>query len=653
METNFKQSHSFIVFNGSIIVSLAILILSIIFPEATLKYLKDIQNFLSIKFSWFYTLSITVIFFSILYLCISKFGSIKLGPDHAKPQYGNISWFAMLFSAGMGIGIMFFGVGEPLMHFMSPPNAEPQSIEAAREAMKITFFHWGFSAWAVYGIVAIVLAFFAYRHNLPLTLRSAFYPIVGDKIYGKFGDIVDIFAVVSTLFGVTTSLGYGVLQVNAGFNHLFGVPISATTQIIFIAIITVLVTISVLSGLDKGIKILSNTNMALAILFLFFILFLGNTTELLKALVENTGNYISSFVGDTFKLYAYKKQNDAWLGGWTILYWTWWLSWSPFVGLFIAKISRGRSIREFVVGVLFVPAGFTFMWMSFFGNSAISLVQGGFTELVGMVNKDVSLALFIFLEKFPLSSVLSLIATFMIILFFITSADSAALVMDMLCLRGSNKQVKWQRAFWAIMIGVLSATLLYIGGLSALQSMTMIAALPLTLALLGSIYGLFKALNVDIYKKDSQNTIVASFARGGTYDWKERLKGIIEHPDKDDAKGFLNTVARPAFKEVCDEFKNNNLDANLTYNIKDNKIEVIVKLGEEQDFIYGVKLIKTQMPEFASDMLDMYYRGEVYLAEGGQDYDVIGWSKGAIINDIVEQYAKHIHFLYKVRQDLN
>lgn len=643
-----KISHSYIVFNGSVLLSLSILILSVAMPEMTLKYLKAIQNFLSVKLSWFFTLSVTIIFFSVLFLCLSRFGEIKLGQDHTTPQYSNISWFAMLFSAGMGIGIMFFGVGEPLMHFLTPPNATPQSVEAAKEAMRITFFHWGFSAWAIYGIVAIVLAFFAYRHDLPLTLRSAFYPILGDKIYGKFGDIIDIFAVVSTLFGVTTSLGYGVLQVNAGFNHLFNLPISLTTQIIFIAIITMFVTLSVISGLDKGVKILSNTNMAFALLFLAFILILGDTTELLKALVENTGNYISHFVGDTFKLYAYKKQNDAWLGGWTILYWTWWLSWSPFVGLFIAKISRGRTIREFVVGVLFVPAGFTFMWMSFFGNSAINFVLNGYEKLALMVNSDVSLALFIFLEKFPLSSVLSLVATIMIVLFFITSADSAAIVMDMLCLRGSDKKIKWQRVFWAVLIGVISAILLWLGGMAALQSMTMITALPLTLALLGSIYGLFKALNIDLHKKDSQNIIVASFARGGSKDWRGRLRGIIEHPNKDDAREFLSEIAFFAFSEVCDEFLKNGLTAKLNFEPEKNKIELNVRLGDEREFIYGVRLVRAEAPDYVSGA--MYYRGEVYLSEGGQDYDVIGWSKEALINDMVEQYAKHVHFLYKVRQ---
>lgn len=279
------------------------------------------------------------------------------------------------FSAGMGIGLMFFGVAEPVMHYLSPPVGTPETVAAAKEAMRLTFFHWGLHAWAIYAIVALILAFFSYRHGLPLTLRSALYPIIGDRIYGPVGHAVDIFAVIGTVFGVATSLGYGVLQVNAGLNHLFGVPINETVQVILIVVITGLATISVVSGLDKGIRILSELNLGLALLLLALVLCLGPTVLLLKSFVENTGGYLSELVSKTFNLYAYEPKSSKWLGGWTLLYWGWWLSWSPFVGMFIARVSRGRTIREFVTGVLFVPAGFTLMWMTVFGNSAIYLIM--------------------------------------------------------------------------------------------------------------------------------------------------------------------------------------------------------------------------------------------------------------------------------------
>ncbi|ASM39146.1 MAG: BCCT family transporter [Campylobacter sputorum] len=643
----FKRKYNPPVFYTSVIIIALIIAITMIFPEFTLEKLKFTQNYLTVNFGWFYVLSMTIIFFVVVFLGISRFGNIKLGPDHSKPDYSNGSWFAMLFAAGMGIGLMFFGVGEPLMHYLLPPSGDPRTIGAAKQAMNITFFHWGLNAWAVYGIVAIILAFFAYRHNLPLTLRSAFYPIIGDKIYGKFGDAIDVFAVIATLFGVTTSLGYGVLQINSGFNYLFGMPIGGIPQVLLIFAITIGVTLSATSGVDKGIKLLSNTNMILAVLFVIFILTLGETSMLLKSLIENTGIYLSSFIGDTFNLYAYEKQNDSWIGGWTILYWTWWISWSPFVGLFIARISRGRTIREFVIGVLFVPAGFTLIWMTVFGNSAINLVNNGFEQLATMVNEDVSLALFIFLEQFPLTFILSLIAVFMIILFFITSADSASMVIDMLCSKGEDKTPKWQKVFWCALTGILAAALLYTGGLDILQTMTIISALPLTLAMLGSIYGLLKALKVDSEKKYTQSVANLPTTIGSTKSWQERLQAIIDTPNKNEAKDFLADIIKPAFDEISVVFGKNSLNTKISKDADKSKIMLEVNLGDEQNFIYGVKLIETSSPDYA--MSDSYYRAEVFLKEGGQDYDIIGWSKTSVINDIIEQYRRHMHFLHKTR----
>ncbi|QKF86310.1 BCCT (betaine/carnitine/choline) family transporter [Campylobacter blaseri] len=640
----FKKSFNPSVFYPSIVLLFVILALTLIFPEGMLNSITKIQDYLTHTFGWFYILAVTIIFFVIIFLLFSKHGDIKLGPDHSKPSYSNMSWFAMLFSAGMGIGLMFYGVSEPVMHYLAPPSASPESVEAARQAMSITFFHWGLNVWAIYAVVAIILAFFAYRHNLPLTLKSAFYPLVGNKIYGVFGDIIDIFAVIATFFGVTISLGFGVLQINGGFSHLFGLDISIITQIIFIGVITILVTISATSGLDKGIKLLSNTNMILAIFLVLFILILGNTTFILNSLVQNTGQYLSSFLSDTFNLYAYEKQKESWIGGWTLLYWTWWLSWAPFVGLFIARISRGRTIKEFITGVLFVPTGFIFLWMTVFGNSAIDLIHGGYTELATAVNEDVSLALFVFLEKFPLGSIMSGIATIMIIIFFVTSADSAAMVIDMLCSNGKDDTPKWQKLLWCVLIGLIASVLLYAGGLQALQAMTIAAAFPLTIALLGCIYGLIKALAIDVEKKKTQD-IGTIAPTGSSKNWEERLKAIIDTPDKNDAEKFLRRVIKPAFKDVQAKFEEYGMSAKIEEDIKKWQIHLHVGMGDDRDFRYGIKLVEAEAPDYADT--DRYYRATVYLLEGGQDYDVIGWSKESIINDIIEQYRNHMHFLYK------
>lgn len=312
-------------------------------PKTAQALFESIQGWILGNASWFYILVVAIILLSVAFLALSRYGDIKLGPDHSEPDYRNFTWFAMLFSAGMGIGLMFFGVAEPVMHFMAPPVGEGGTATAAREAMKITFFHWGLHAWAIYAVVALTLAFFCYRHGLPLTLRSALYPLIGNRIHGPIGHAVDIFAIIGTVLGVATSLGLGVAQINSGLNHLFGVPVGVTTQIILIIVTCGLATLSVASGLDKGIRIPSEANLVLAAVLLLFVLVAGPTVFLFQTFVQNTGAYLSDIVNKTFNLYAYEPTD--WIGGWTLFYWGWWIAWSPFVGLFIARISRGRTIR--------------------------------------------------------------------------------------------------------------------------------------------------------------------------------------------------------------------------------------------------------------------------------------------------------------------
>ncbi|OTA21203.1 choline transporter [Xenorhabdus beddingii] len=627
-------------------------------PELADRWFKALQQDLFVNASWFYILAVALILLSVTYLGLSRYGNIKLGPDHAEPDFSYFSWFAMLFSAGMGIGLMFFGVAEPVMHYLSPPVGTPESIAAAKQAMKLTFFHWGLHAWVIYAIVALILAFFSYRHGLPLTLRSALYPIIGDKIYGPIGHAVDIFAVIGTVFGVATSLGYGVLQVNAGLNHLFDVPINETVQIILIIAITALATLSVVSGLDKGIRILSELNLGLAFLLLVLVVALGPTVLLLKSFVENTGGYLSEIVSKTFNLYAYEPKSSHWLGGWTLLYWGWWLSWSPFVGMFIARVSRGRTIREFVTGVLFVPSGFTLMWMTAFGNSAIDLIANkGAKELANVVQSDVSLALFNFLEYFPFPTVLSFIAMVMIVMFFVTSADSGAMVVDTLASGGANHTPVWQRIFWAALMGVVAISLLVAGGLSALQTVTIASALPFSVILLISIYGLLKALRVDAYKKDSQQmTTIAPPASRNPIPWQRRLRNIVYYPKRSQVKRFMNEVIQNAMEMVAEELEKQNKAAVINDEVGD-RIHLEVDFGENLNFVYEVRLRGYIQPAFAFSGFEddekseeqKYYRAEVYLKEGGQDYDLMGWTQEQIIHDILDQYEKHIHFLHLVR----
>ncbi|MDD9338682.1 MAG: choline BCCT transporter BetT [Providencia heimbachae] len=661
IDTDSKKVRSKIsppVFYSSALIILVIVGFAALMPEVAESHLSHLQQNLFNNASWFYILAVAIILLSVTYLGLSRYGQIKLGPDHAQPNFSYVSWFAMLFSAGMGIGLMFFGVAEPVMHYLNPPVGDAQTIEAAKEAMRLTFFHWGLHAWAIYAIVALILAFFSYRHGLPLTLRSALYPIIGDRIYGPIGHAVDIFAVVGTVFGVATSLGFGVLQVNAGLNHLFGWPVNETVQVLLIITFTGLATLSVVSGLDKGIRILSELNLGLAFLLLVLIVVLGPTVLLLKSFVENTGGYLSEIVTKTFNLYAYEPKSSNWLGGWTLLYWGWWLSWSPFVGMFIARISRGRTIREFVTGVLFVPAGFTLLWMTFFGNTAIDLIKNqGATRLAETVQSDVSLALFEFLTYFPFSTVLSFFAMLMVVVFFVTSADSGAMVVDTLASGGDSDTPVWQRIFWAGLMGVVAITMLLAGGLKALQTLTIASALPFAMVLLVSIYGLFKALRVDAYKRDSQQlATIAPTASRNPIPWQRRLRNIAYFPKRSQVKRFIEEVVKPSMEMVSEELAKQGTTCHIN-NEKDDRISFDVDLGDDMNFFYEVRLRYYIQPAFALAGMGVenddekseeqrYYRAEIHLKEGGQDYDVMGWAKEQIIHDILDQYEKHIHFLH-------
>ncbi|MCW2256115.1 choline/glycine/proline betaine transport protein [Providencia alcalifaciens] len=660
-DTDLKKVRSKIsppVFYTSAIVILVIVGFAALMPEIAESHLSHLQQYLFHNASWFYILAVAIILLSVTYLGFSRYGQIKLGPDHAQPNFSYVSWFAMLFSAGMGIGLMFFGVAEPVMHYLNPPVGDPQTVEAAKEAMRLTFFHWGLHAWAIYAIVALILAFFSYRHGLPLTLRSALYPIIGERIYGPIGHFVDIFAVVGTVFGVATSLGFGVLQVNAGLNHLFGLPVTPLIQVGLIVLFISLATLSVVSGLDKGIRILSELNLGLAFILLLLVLILGPTVLLLKSFVENTGGYLSEIVTKTFNLYAYEPKSSDWLGGWTLLYWGWWLSWSPFVGMFIARISRGRTIREFVTGVLFVPAGFTLMWMTFFGNTAIDLIKNqGADRLAQTVQSDVSLALFEFLSYFPFSTAISFFAMLMVVIFFVTSADSGAMVVDTLASGGDSDTPIWQRIFWAGLMGVVAIALLLAGGLQALQTLTIASALPFVMVLLASIYGLFKALRVDAYKRDSQQlATIAPTASRNPIPWQRRLRNIGYFPKRNQVKRFLDEVVYSSMEMVSDELAKQGTICHI-HNEKNDRMGFEVDLGDDMNFLYEVRLRYYVQPAFALSGIvtesddekseeQKYYRAEVHLKEGGQDYDVMGWAKEQIIHDILDQYEKHIHFLH-------
>ena len=643
------------VFITSGVLTLVIVALAIVAGDAAEALFTRLQERINHTAGWFYILAVAGFLVFVIVLGVSDYGRIKLGRDHSQPDYSYKSWFAMLFSAGMGIGLMFFGVAEPVMHFATPPVGEGGTIAAARDAMRITFFHWGMHAWAIYAVVALALAYFAFRHDLPLTIRSALYPLIGERIYGPIGHAVDIFAVLGTIFGVATSLGLGVLQVNSGLAYLFDVPVSLTIQIVLIAAITAVATVSVALGLDSGIRRISELNVVLAVVLLVFVLVAGPTVFLLQTLVQNTGNYLSSLFGMTFNLYAYEP--TGWIGGWTLFYWGWWIAWSPFVGMFIARISKGRTIREFIVGVLMVPTGFTFMWMTFFGDTALHMIlMQGVDTLAGAVAADTSVALFQFFEHLPLSGITSLLATVLVITFFVTSSDSGSLVVDMLTSGGADASPTWQRIFWALVEGVVAAALLLAGGLKALQTATIASALPFAVVMILMCWGLLRALRIDAVKRVSlRRARVAPGGGDAVLNWRERLRTLIEQPGRAEVDGFVLEVVKPALTEVADELKKQNIDARVDEDGK-GRAWIEVRHGEEIDFYYSVHPRAYDPPSFTlrdtrrerAEALK-YYGAEVHLREGGQDYDIMGWSRSDVINDVLDQYERHMRFLQAVR----
>jgi choline/glycine/proline betaine transport protein len=490
-------------FNPVVFITSAVLIISIacvgiFFRESFQVLTSFIHTFITHQFGWLLLLMVAAYLLLCIYLGFSRFGSIKLGPDDSKPDYSYLSWISMLFSAGMGIGLLFYGVAEPMMHFTAPPGIEPKSIEAAKFAMQTTYFHWGVHAWAIYVVVGMSLAYFCFRKGETLSLRSALKPLFGDRMEGFAGDFVDIFAILGTLFGVATSLGLGAMQVNSGLNYLLGIENSIQIQILIIAAITALATISVVTGLNRGIKFLSEFNMILASIVLILIFILGPTVAILNIATQSGGHYFQTLIEKTFNVYAFSDQ--GWVTGWTIFYWAWWLSWAPFVGVFIARISRGRTIREFILNVIFIPTLMSILWFSTFGGTAIHLEINGITSISEAVNTNMSTAIFHFLQQFPFPVLLCSLAIVIVITFFVTSSDSGSLVIDMLAANGHPDPPTSQRIFWAVLEGLVAAVLLWGGGqasLKTLQTGAVATGLPLGILILLMGWSLVKALRAE------------------------------------------------------------------------------------------------------------------------------------------------------------
>ena len=633
----------------------------LIVPEQTQTLLNAAKSGIFANFSWFYILAFSVFLGFLVILSVSSLGNIKLGNDEEEPEFGFLSWLAMLFAAGMGVGLMFFGVAEPLTHYLSDITTG-SAEHKQQEALLHTLFHWGIHAWAVYGTIALALAYFGFRYKLPLALRSCFYPLLKERINGKLGDLIDIMALLATLFGVITTLGFGASQLGAGLHQLGWISENSfSLQVVVIAVVMSLAIFSAISGVGKGVKILSELNLTLAFCLLIFVLVAGPTLYLLSAFSDNIGTYLSNLVQLSFKTYVYEQEHTGWFSGWTILYWAWWCSWAPFVGLFIARISKGRTIREFIFGVLVIPSMFGILWFTVFGNTAIWLNDGEAAGALGQMISSPETLLFKFLDYLPLSGVTGLVSLVVISLFFITSADSGIYVLNNIASRDKSLAApRWQAVMWGILMSVVAIVLMQSGGLANLQAMTLLVALPFAMLMLLMCFSLWKGLNADKKYFDTKVNPTSIFWTGDK--WKERLEQMMNQTQEKDILRFLKHTVLPAMRELRQELIGKydlSVQINTLFDQDEPAVELVIQKDLMRDFMYGVKSIGREVSEqlINDDNLphiqhSMTYEPYTYFFDGRVGYDVQYMDQDELIADMLKHYERYLSLLDDVGQEL-
>ncbi|PGH51870.1 high-affinity choline transporter BetT [Streptomyces sp. Ru87] len=651
-----------VVFFGSSVLILAISVWAIITPEGAESTIGVVVGWISSGFGWYYFLAATLYLLFVVYAAASRYGTIKLGPQHSTPDYGLFAWATMLFAAGIGIDLMFFSVAGPVSHYLAPPEGEAETVEAARQAVVWTLFHYGITGWGMYALMGMALGYFSFRYRLPLAIRSALYPIIGKRIHGRIGDAVDLAAVIGTVFGISVSLGIGVVQLNYGLTFLFGIPQGTAAQIGLIAVAVVLATASAVAGVDKGIRRLSELNVVLAVALMLYMLFVSSPIRLLNSLVLNIGDYVSRFPSMMLNTFAYDQPTE-WLNAWTLFFWAWWIAWAPFVGLFLARISRGRTIREFVAATLVIPFLFTLVFLSVFGNSALALVRSGNAEFGETAATTPEQGFYELLAQYPGATFSAGLATFVGLLLYVTSADSGALVMSNLSSHLPTPLTdapSWVRIFWASATGLLTLAMLLVGGVEALTNATIIMGLPFSFVMFLIIWGLYKALRIERMRQDASRTPLPSSLSGpaphlgpateGT--WRQRLGRAMSFPSRRAAVRFLDQVCRPAFADVAEELGRQGVEASVVEGTDEEAglphTEIRIPMGGAEVFFYRLWPVEVPTPAFAMRTVterDTYVRFEVHLTDGSQGYDVMGYSKEQLIDNILDQYERYLEFL--------
>nr|WP_067290192.1 choline BCCT transporter BetT [Marinobacterium profundum] len=636
------------IFYGSLTGIIIFLAFTILYTEKAALVFSAGLSWINETFGWYYMLAAVGYLAFLLYISLSRFGKIRLGPDDSRPEFSLISWASMLFAAGIGIDVLFFSVAEPVSHYLLPPELGPESAEALRHAVPQTFFHWGLTGWAMYALMGVALAYFSYRYRLPLAIRSTLYPLIGERIHGPVGYMVDIAAVIGTVFGIATSLGIGVMQLNYGFGVLFGLPEGLTNQVLLIIAVVVIATFSAMSGVEKGIRRLSEANMLLATGLLLFVLFQGNTLGLLDAMVLNIGDYLSGFVALSFNTYAFAGESaQQWKGWWTVFFWAWWIAWTPFIGMFLARISRGRTIREFTLGALLIPLGFMMAWMSIFGNTGIDLVANqGLAELGEQALNSPQSTIYTLLAQYPYAGITTGVVLILAVLFFVTSADSGALVLANFTsdLPDVDQDAPvYLRALWAAVIGAVTIVLLLAGGLNALQSVVVIAALPFSLVLFATIAGLYKAL---VQEVDGQMLTPAPAPASGL-DWRERLHSALQGVIHTDASALFQQTLRPAVelfaKELRQQGKTVSLEESRAPDAQVPTLTLKVELDDDHHFLYEVRPQLLSLSHGHISATNSAHLGlHVYLGGGEVGNCLTGYLFNDVLHDLVSEYDRFL-----------
>ena len=652
------------VFLSSAIGTLAVTVWAVVAPQHAESTLGEVVGWVSSWLGWYYILLATVVLVFVIFIGASRYGKVRLGAEHSRPEFSTLAWASMLFAAGIGTDIMFYAVYEPAVQYTAPPVADPGSLEAEREATVWALFHYGITGWGMYALMGLALGYFAYRMNLPLAVRSALYPLLGKRINGVIGHTVDTAAVLGTIFGVATSLGIGVVGLNVGLEELFGISQGLPAQMSLLVLAVVIATISAVSGVDKGIKRLSQLNVILAICLALWILVTGRTAFLLNALVQNVGDYVRLFPDMTLNTFAYTGTTDPlWMSYWTLFFWAWWVAWASFVGLFLARISRGRTIREFVAGTLIIPFTYVVMWVSIFGNSALAEIKAGNSAFESIATASPEGGFYALLAEHPGYMFVAGLATFVGLLFYVTSADSGALVMANLSSRlptAHHDGGRRVRIFWAFATGALTAAILAVGGIFALTNATVIMGLPFSIVMIAVMIGLYRALRIEAHLVDSREGAQpghlsgrsAGDVAGKGVPWQARLRRVMVFPSRKRAAEFLDETAMPALEEVAAEIAAQGCAATTArVEVGGSPIpaaELHVDVGDDHAFYYRIVHREVPIPAYggwAPRGDDVYSRLEVHLYNGGQGYDVLGYNHTQLIDDVLDQYERHLEFL--------